>query len=137
MVSQPRTPAVEPVLGLGIDLVEISRFRETMTRFGARLEQRLFTAGEKAYCEQTAQAHRAQHFAARFAAKEAWIKASGIAFRWTEIEVVNRPGTGAPELRLHGRTAAAAREAGIGRVLLTLTHAGDLAIAHVLTLGAG
>lgn len=137
MVSPARPPAPGAVLGLGIDLVEISRFRESLARFGARLEQRLFTAGEKAYCEQTAPAHRAQHFAARFAAKEAWIKASGIGLCWTEIEVVNQPGTGAPELRLHGRTAAAARDAGIGRVLLTLTHAGDLAIAHVMTLGSG
>lgn len=120
------------IVGVGIDLVEVSRFRESLERFGHRLSDRLFTAGEQAYCLQHGQGHRPQHFAARFAAKEAWIKASGIALRWTEIEVVNDPATGAPALVLHGRTREAADRVGLDRVFLTLTHAGDLAIAHVL-----
>ncbi|MBI3891232.1 MAG: holo-ACP synthase [Candidatus Wallbacteria bacterium] len=110
--------------------------RDMLERHGARLRHKLFTPGEQLYCDDHGEPHRPQHYAARFAAKEAWIKASGIAIAWKEIEVVNRPGTGVPDLVLHGETAAAARRAGIRRVLLTITHAGELAVAQVTVLGA-
>ena len=128
-------PSPSGITGIGIDLVEVSRFGASLERFGARLRDRLFTRGEQLYCDDHGVKHRSQHYAARFAAKEAWIKASGIALAWKEIEVVNHPGTGVPELALHGRTRTAAAEAGISRALLTITHAGDLAVAHVMLEG--
>ncbi len=128
-------PAAGTVLGIGIDLVEISRFSATLERFGERVLRKLFTEEERRYCDSHSESTRPQHFAARFAAKEAWIKASGIALEWKEIEVQNRPGTGAPDLILQGRTLQAAQEARIGTVHLTLTHAGDLALAQVTILG--
>lgn len=117
--------------------MEIERFRASLERFGDRLRERLFTQRERAYCDDHAVSVRPQHYAVRFAAKEAWIKASGIGLSWREIEVVNRPGTGVPELRLHGRTRRAAKAAGIARALVTLTHAGNSAVAHVLLVGRG
>jgi holo-[acyl-carrier protein] synthase len=131
----PLTESSLEVLGIGLDLVEIARFQELLDRFGGRMKKRLFTGVEDDYCASHAIGHQAQHYAARFAAKEAWIKASGIAIAWREIEVVNRAGTGVPELILHGQTVAASRAAGIARALLTITHAGDLAVAQVTCLG--
>jgi len=121
------------IKGLGIDLVEVPRFAAALRRHGERLEKRLFTARERADCAD--RADRAQSLAARFAAKEAALKAlgtgwaQGLGFRQIEIE---RQASGAPRLRFHGRAAERASELGAPRVHVSLTHQPGIAAAVVL-----
>jgi holo-[acyl-carrier protein] synthase len=119
------------ILGIGVDLTPVARMAKAMAAHPGRLEARLFTDGERAYCN--ARAEAAQHFAARFAAKEAVLKALGVpdGLRWHELEVVSRD-DGAPRLLLHGAAARAAEAAGVRRVHLSLTHAGGQALAFVV-----
>jgi len=123
------------IVGLGLDVIPISRIAAMLARYGARLEQRLFTDDERAYCR--GRGVPAQHFAVRFAAKEALLKAIGApsGLRWREIEVLPGPG-GAPELRLTGAAADAASARGAVRRHVSLTHAGDVAAAVVVLEGA-
>jgi holo-[acyl-carrier protein] synthase len=111
------------IVGLGLDLVRIERFEEALARRGSRLVERLFTEAERAYCER--RASRVASYAGRFAVKEAVMKVLGTGWargvRWRDIEVVRPPG-GAPTVLLHGRTAEIARERGIARVWITITH---------------
>jgi holo-[acyl-carrier protein] synthase len=122
------------ILGIGVDLTPVDRMARAMAKHDGRLEERLFTPAERAYCR--ARAEAAQHFAARFAAKEAVLKALGVpdGLRWHELEVVNAP-DGAPRLELHGAAAAAARARGVARLHLSLTHAGGQAMAFVVAEG--
>ena len=122
------------IVGLGLDVIPISRIATMLERYGARLEERLFTDDERAYCR--GRGIPAQHFAVRFAAKEALLKAMGAppGLRWREIEVLNGPG-GAPELRLTGAAAGAASARGVVRRHVSLTHAGDVAAAVVVLEG--
>jgi len=121
------------VLGLGTDLVETKRVQESIDRFGARFLERIFTAGEIAYC--TRKRNAAESFAARFAAKEAGAKALGTGIsrgvNWKEFEVQREAG-GRPTLHLSGRAAELAAAMGVRRVQLSLTHSRDLAIAMVV-----
>lgn len=119
-------------LRLGFDLVQVSRVAESLERFGPAFEQRLFTRGELTYAH-SGDGVCAERLAARFAAKEAVIKAlqlgdAGIA--WRDIEVQKRE-DGNCDLRLHGRVAALAAEMGVDRILLSLSHDGDYAGAIV------
>jgi holo-[acyl-carrier protein] synthase len=120
------------IVGIGIDATEISRIAESIERWGDRFVDRVFTAGEIAYCRRKRDS--ASSFAARFAAKEAAMKALGTGHSrgvfWTGIEVVRRHGP--PQLHFHG--GAAARFAALGATgsLLTITHSRELAIAQVL-----
>ena len=128
-------PAAPPaVVGIGTDVVEIERIGKSLART-PRFVERVFTAGERAYCE--ARARPAEHFAARFAAKEAFLKAvrKGIleGIPLTQIEVVREEG-GAPSLKLGPAAAKALCEAGASRALVTLSHAGGTAVAFVLVL---
>jgi holo-[acyl-carrier protein] synthase len=112
-------------IGVGIDAIEVARFADALAR-RPRLAERCFTEAEAAYCR--SRAFPPQHFAARFAAKEAVGKALGIGMtRWREVEVVR--GRGAPEVRLSGRYAARAAALGVTRVLISLTHSRTDAIA--------
>lgn len=122
------------VIGIGLDLVTVSRFARMITRHGDRLLDRLFTADERRYCE--TYAHPAQHYAARFAAKEAMLKALGVprGLRWHELEVVSSSSR-EPLIRLSGRAEEVARARGIQRMLVTLTHELDLAAAMVVAEG--
>jgi holo-[acyl-carrier protein] synthase len=122
------------VHGIGLDLVTVGRFARMIDRYGDRLLDKLFTAEERRYCD--SYAHPAQHYAARFAAKEAILKALGVprGLRWHELEVVSSPSR-EPRVRLSGRAAEVARERGIERVLLTLTHELDTAAAMVVAEG--
>jgi holo-[acyl-carrier protein] synthase len=117
-----------------MDAAEIDRIGEAITRYGERFIQRVFTEGEIAYCRGKRDA--ASSFAARFAAKEATMKALGTGYSrgvfWTGIEVVRRHGP--PSLRFHGGAADRFAALGCTGALLTLTHSRDLAIAHVLLL---
>jgi holo-[acyl-carrier protein] synthase len=122
------------IIGLGLDATEIDRIAESIERYGDRFLRRVFTTGEIAYCR--GKRHAAPSFAARFAAKEAAMKALGTGFSrgvyWTGIEVVRRGGP--PQLRFHGGAAARAEALGATNSLLTLTHSRDLAIAHVMLM---
>jgi holo-[acyl-carrier protein] synthase len=118
------------ILGVGVDIAEVGRIRAAVEnpRTGERFRARVFTAAEIAYCSKRRNGH--ESFAARFAAKEAMIKALGHAFGWREIEVVR--GKGAPTIRLHGRAATYAEQHGIRRIHLSLSHTTELAIAYVV-----
>ena len=122
------------IVGIGVDLTPISRLQRAFDAHPERLEARLFTDGERAYCRQRASA--AQHFAARFAAKEALLKALHVpeGLRWHELEVVN-DGDGAPAFRLSGNAAAAAAGLGVRKLHLSITHADDSAMAFVVAEG--
>lgn len=124
------------ILGHGIDLVEIARVTETLERFGERFREKIFTPGERDYCQ--AQANPAPHFAVRFAAKEAAAKALGTGIGshagWQEIEVA-RDAEGRPGLRLTGAAAALAQEMGVKRALVSLTHSRGMAQASVILEG--
>ncbi len=122
------------VVSIGLDATDIPRIAETVRRFGDRFLQRVFTEAEISYCLR----HRnpAPHLAARFAAKEAAMKALGTGVSqgvvWHDIEVVRHDGP--PQLRFHGTAAAKFASLGARRSLLTLTHSESLALAQVLLL---
>lgn len=118
-------------IGIGIDLVEVSRIREMLEKHGRRFTERTFTSSEIAYCD--ACADPAMHYAARFAAKEAVAKALGTGLWvegviWTDIEVVREP-SGKPAIMLHGAAKQHARDASC---LVSLTHTRELAMAQVI-----
>src|SRR5687768_8326557 len=113
----------ERVVGLGIDLVHIPRIEESMRSFGDRFAQRMFTAAEADYAR-SAPRHEAERLAARFAAKEAAIKALSLSeagVDWRDIEVV-RGDDGSCSLALHGKALEAARVRGVARALVCLSH---------------
>ena len=125
------------VIGTGIDLAEIDRIEQALAaRHGARFRDRVYTAGEQKYCESRGRG-RAQSYAARFAAKEAVMKALGTGYAkgvwWRDIEVVRE--SGAPQLVLHGGAAARAAALGITRWHLSLTHTAGQALAYVIAEG--
>jgi holo-[acyl-carrier protein] synthase len=116
-----------------VDLAEVARIRASVERYGARFVQRVFTAKEIAYVER--KANKYERFAARFAAKEAGMKALGTGWSrgvtWKDFEVANLP-SGRPTLVLHGVAAGIATELGVKTVQLSLTHTSELALAWVL-----
>ena len=118
------------IIGIGVDIIEVSRIRAALEnpRTGARFRARVFTAGETTYCGQRRNGH--ESFAARFAAKEAMMKALGRALEWREIEVACTDGP--PTVRLHGRAREHAEALGIRHISLSLSHTADMAIAYVL-----
>lgn len=119
------------IVGIGTDMIEISRIEQSIEQFGERFLDRIFTPGEISYCQQKKK-HSAESFAARFAAKEAAAKALGTGISrgisWKEIEVQRQPG-GPPTLRLSGRAREIADRLGIARMSLSLTHSRELALA--------
>jgi holo-[acyl-carrier protein] synthase len=121
------------VRGIGIDIVRIERMREVIARWDDRFLRRVFTEDEIAYCR--ARRDPAQHFAARFAAKEAGLKALGTGLRlgvsWRELEVRRERGQ-APTLVLSGRSREISHARGGQRMLLALTHEGDYALAQAM-----
>ena len=123
---------VSTIIGLGIDATDIPRIAATITRYGDRFIQRIFTEGEIAYCMR--RRHPEIHFAGRFAAKEAAMKALGTGHTqnvlWRGVEVV-RPG-GPPRLLFHGGAQRRFDRMGAGSSLLTITHSDALAIAQVM-----
>jgi holo-[acyl-carrier protein] synthase len=123
------------IIGLGLDATDIDRIADTIERYGERFLRRVFTDAEIAYA--TRRRVPAIHFAGRFAAKEAAMKALGTGHSqgvlWRDVEVLRRGGP--PQLELHG--GAARRFVAMkGRsTLLTITHSDDLALAQVIILG--
>jgi holo-[acyl-carrier protein] synthase len=118
------------IVGLGLDLAQIARFEAAHARRGERLLERLFTAGERAYCERRKE--RMSSYCGRFAVKEAVMKVLGTGWsrgvRWVDIEVVRHPGA-APQCELHGTAAEIARRMGIARIHITITHDAGIAAA--------
>ncbi len=112
---------------VGIDLIEIARVRRALERY-PRFRERCFTEAERAYCD--SRANPAQHYAARFAGKEAVGKAFGFgvarAFAWREVEIAGRP---KPGVTLSGRIAAWAERSGGGAIDLSMSHSRELATA--------
>jgi holo-[acyl-carrier protein] synthase len=120
------------IVGIGIDAVDIPRVAQVLARFGERFLHRVFTSGEVAYC--TCRRDPASPLAARFAAKEAAMKALGTGnaggVLWQDIEVLRSGGP--PRLVLHGGAAARANAMGVTRAFLTLTHSESVAFAEVM-----
>ncbi len=119
-------------LRVGVDLIEIDRVRRALERHGDDFRERCFTAAERAYCD--AKPNPAQHYAGRFAAKEAVGKAlgSGVLFTWKEIEIAGRP---KPGVKLSGKTERFAARLGAGRIELSMTHSRELAAAVAVVVG--
>jgi holo-[acyl-carrier protein] synthase len=121
------------IVGTGVDIAEVPRIRASCERFGQRFINRVFTAGEIEYCER--KANKFESYAARFAAKEAGMKALGTGWsrgvRWRDVEVVRRKGQ-RPTIQFHGQAAAFAEKLGAKNIALSITHTKDQALAHVI-----
>jgi holo-[acyl-carrier protein] synthase len=121
------------IVGTGIDIAEVPRIANAISRFGVRFIQRVFTEGEIKYCD--SKANRVERYAARFAAKEAAMKALGTGWnhgvRWRDIEVRRQPG-GRPTIAFHGKAAEVAAKLGAVHVALSLSHTELQAIAQVI-----
>jgi holo-[acyl-carrier protein] synthase len=121
------------IVGTGIDIAEVPRVAEAIERYGQRFLQRIFTEGEIRYCE--SKANRVERYAARFAAKEAGMKALGTGWnhgvRWRDIEVRRQPG-GRPTLEFHGKAGEFATNMGVTNIALSLTHTVEEAMAQVI-----
>jgi holo-[acyl-carrier protein] synthase len=121
------------IVGTGVDLAEVPRIRASIARFGGKFVGRIFTPAEIAYVER--KANRFERYAARFAAKEAGMKAIGTGWRhgvtWHDFEVANLP-SGRPTLKLHGAAARVAEKLGVRNISLSLTHTAELGMAYVI-----
>ena len=124
------------IIGSGIDLAEIGRIQQSISRYGSRFLDLIYTPAEQAYCLR--KRNSAESFAARFAAKEAGAKALGTGIsrgvNWLEIEVVRELG-GRPTLEFHGRAAELAAHMGVVHTALSITHTTGLAMASVVLEG--
>ena len=121
------------IVGLGLDIAEIDRIEAAIKRHGVPFLERIYTASEVAYCEK--HKNKYERYAARFAAKEAAMKALGTGWsngvRWRDIEVV-RAASGKPSLKLEGKAGEVAAKLGVKNIALTITHSGNLALAEVI-----
>ena len=121
------------IVGIGTDLAEVSRIRQSIARWGDRFLNRVFTPRERSYA--SSKSNAAERFAARFAAKEAGMKAIGTGWNlgvtWKDFEVLNEP-SGRPTLRLSGIAEQVARRLGVQRISISLTHTAEMAFAIVI-----
>ncbi len=122
------------IVGIGVDIVDISRLERAIELHGARFINRVFTPREIDYCQQLAR--KAERYATRFAAKEAARKAVGAAtpvraLAWRDVEIISSS-EGAPQLQFHGRAAELVKELEIVRAHVSLSHGQDQAIAFVV-----
>jgi holo-[acyl-carrier protein] synthase len=121
------------IIGIGIDIAEVPRIRQSIERFGDRFLQRIYTAGEIRYCD--SKANRVERYAARFAAKEAAMKALGTGWnhgvRWRDCEVARLPG-GRPTIAFHGKAGEIAARLGVKHAALSLAHTAEQAIAQII-----
>ena len=124
------------ILGTGVDLAEVPRIKASIERYGEKFIRRIYTPAEIAYVER--KANKFERYAARFAAKEAGMKAIGTGWRhgvrWQDFEVANLPG-GKPTLRLHGVAAQVAAKLGVRSISLSLTHTSEQGMAFVILEG--
>jgi holo-[acyl-carrier protein] synthase len=128
-----RSSEARVIVGLGLDIAEIDRIGAAITRHGAPFLERIYTTREVSYCE--SHKNKFERYAARFAAKEAAMKALGTGWRrgvrWRDIEVV-RQASGKPTLDLEGAARQFANDLGVKNISLTITHSGNLALAQVI-----
>jgi holo-[acyl-carrier protein] synthase len=121
------------IVGTGIDIAEVGRLRQAIERHGNRFLDRIYTPDERRYCD--SKANRFERYAARFAAKEAAMKALGTGWnhgvRWRDCEVVRAPG-GRPTIVFHGKASAFAAELGVKNTALSITHTAEEAFAQVI-----
>ena len=121
------------IVGTGVDIAEVPRIKSSVERFGDRFVQRVFTPREIAYVSR--KANKYERFAARFAAKEAGMKAIGTGWRrgvrWQDFEVANLP-SGRPTLIFHGKAKEFADQLGAKNVSLSITHTKEQALAYVI-----
>jgi holo-[acyl-carrier protein] synthase len=122
------------VKGIGVDIIEVVRIKQSIQKYEERFLRRIFTAEERDYCLDKSKPEI--HFAARFAAKEAVVKALGTGLRnmkWVDIEVVNNE-LGKPEIRLHNQAAIQTQKLEVAEVLISLSHTENYAVAQALAL---
>jgi holo-[acyl-carrier protein] synthase len=122
----PRGVVPDGTTELGIDIIKVSRIRDTLARFGTRFSRRVLTPAEQRYVRD-----RPETLAGRWAAKEAVSKVLGLGVRgigWRDIEVERLP-TGQPAVVLHGRAEARARQLGMDRIAVSISHESDYAVA--------
>ena len=121
------------IVGTGIDICEVVRVRQAIERFGQRFLKRVFTEAERAYCE--SKRNRIERYAARFAAKEAAMKAIGTGLRrgvsWQDFEIGREPG-GRPTMVFKGKAAEFGTKLGTKSVSLSITHTSTIAMAQVI-----
>jgi holo-[acyl-carrier protein] synthase len=121
------------IVGTGVDIVETPRIQRTLERHGQRFTRRVYTSGEIAYSQKVK--NPAERFAARFAAKEAAFKALGTGWRegvrWLDVEVTHLP-SGKPELVLSGRAKELARDLGVTRTAVSISHTDHYVVAQVI-----
>jgi holo-[acyl-carrier protein] synthase len=121
------------IIGSGVDLCEVERIKSAIARHGRRFVERIYTAREIAYAETKANLY--ERYAARFAAKEAGMKALGTGWhggvRWQDFEVINLP-SGRPTLKFHGKAEEYAQKLGVENVSLSITHTSVQAMAMVI-----
>src|SRR5262245_24549068 len=123
------------ILGIGTDIIECPRIGRMIEQHGELFLRRVYTEREIRYCQ--ARKHAIEHFAGRWAAKEAILKAMGTGrshgIAWTHIEVRNRPGNG-PQVLVCGAAREIARERRIGDILISISHCRTYAVAYALAL---
>ena len=121
------------IIGMGVDLAEVGRIKAAIERHGEAFLRRVYTAGEREYCERFK--NKYERYAGRFAAKEAAMKALGTGWkrgvRWVDFEVVRELG-GRPTIRLDGEARAIAEKLGVKRIALSITHTEAQALAQVI-----
>lgn len=121
------------IVGTGIDIAEVRRIGRSIEHYGNRFLQRIYSAGEMRYCD--SKANRVERYAARFAAKEAAMKALGTGWsqgvRWRDCEVVRLPG-GRPTIAFHGKAGEIAARLGVKNAALSISHTTEQAIAQVI-----
>jgi holo-[acyl-carrier protein] synthase len=121
------------IVGTGVDLAEVPRIKASIERYGSRFIERIYTPNEIAYVEH--KANRFERYAARFAAKEAGMKALGTGWRggirWHDFEVINLP-SGRPTLQLHGVAQTIAASIGVTAISLSITHTAQNGMAFVI-----
>lgn len=125
------------VYGIGVDIVEAERIEGAVRRLGERFLRRVYTSEELAYCEPAP--HRYRRLAARFAAKEAVLKALGIGLRqvrWNQIEI-GHGRLGRPCVRLSGRVAEIASARGVTEIHVSISHSRRYGVAQAIALGGG
>ena len=124
------------VIGIGTDIVEVARIGDMIEKHDATFIQKVFTEGEITYCEPRKAA--VQHFAGRWAAKEAILKAIGTGWsnciKWTDIEVINEMG-GKPYVKLNGKAVTVCADRGIDEILISISHCNLFATAFATALG--
>lgn len=132
-MSGPSGISRSPIVGIGVDIVEVEKIKRAALRKGQRFFLRLYTLREIDYCER--KKAKWEHYAARFAAKEAFFKALSLrGLKWVDVEI-EHAGSGKPSLKLSPRALAASEKNGAVAISVSLAHSRHYAVATVIALG--